>query len=148
MTAEVPVSIGARIPERRFGPITAQMLVRYSGVSGDLNPMHYDQEFARAAGYPGVFSQGMHHAALLATVVSDLYGAERVRRFLAQFKDQVWLGDELLCRGEITAARPAAGGTLVSIALTVTTGPDRVVLEGEADVLVAGEASGALTEDG
>ena len=47
----------------------------YSGASGDLNPMHYDDAFAKQAGYPSVFSQGMHQAALLATFATDWLGA-------------------------------------------------------------------------
>jgi hydroxyacyl-ACP dehydratase HTD2-like protein with hotdog domain len=51
--------------------------------------MHYDDGFARQAGYPSVFSQGMLQAALLATFAGDWLGAHNVRRFLVRFRDQV-----------------------------------------------------------
>ena len=103
--------VGTALPPREFGPITTQMLVRYSGVSGDLNPMHYDHSFATSAGYPGVFSQGMHHAALMASFIADFAGAENVRGFLAKFQDQVWIDDVLSCTGEVTEARGHRRGT-------------------------------------
>ena len=63
--------VGVEAPSREFGPLTRQMFVRYSGASGDLNPMHYDDEFARSAGHPSVFAQGMFSAALLAGYAAD-----------------------------------------------------------------------------
>src|ERR1700712_806945 len=93
------LTVGTQAPERQFGPLTPQMFVRYSGASGDMNPMHYDADFARKAGYPSVFSQGMHQAALLATFATDWLGARNLRRFLVRFRDQVWPGDGLSCSG-------------------------------------------------
>jgi acyl dehydratase len=84
-------------------PLTRTMFVRYAGASGDFNPMHYDNTLARAAGYPSVFSQGMHSAALLASFAVDWLGAETVRRFAVRFREQVWPGDVLTCSGEVTA---------------------------------------------
>lgn len=132
----ITLAVGSALPDREFGPLTTQMFVRYSGASGDLNPIHYDQEFARAAGYPNVFSQGMHHAALLATVVSDLRGPSAVRRFSVRFKDQVWPGDVLRCAGEVTRIVDGPEGPIASLALTMTSASGAVVLTGEADIVL------------
>ncbi len=56
---------GTTGPEASAGPITRKHIVRYAGASGAFNPIHHDEEFARAAGMPGVFSIGMHSAGLL-----------------------------------------------------------------------------------
>ena len=40
---------GATAPERRVGPLTRTDFVRYQGASGDMNPVHHDEVFARAA---------------------------------------------------------------------------------------------------
>lgn len=72
---------GDQASSREFGPLTRQMFVRYSGASGDFNPMHYDDELARSAGHPSVFAQGMFSAALLAGFAIDWLGAPSVRRF-------------------------------------------------------------------
>ena len=52
-------------PEYGFGPVSRTDLVRYSGASGDFNPLHHDEGFARAAGLPGVMAHGMFSAGLL-----------------------------------------------------------------------------------
>ncbi|MCW2831239.1 MAG: hypothetical protein JWP31_1931, partial [Aeromicrobium sp.] len=93
--------VGTTGPTREFGPMTTEMFVRYSGASGDTNPMHYDRDFAEKAGYPSVFSQGMHQAALLATYATDWLGADAIRRYSVQFRDMVWPGDVLTCTGSV-----------------------------------------------
>src|SRR5271168_5478941 len=97
------LNVGVQAPVREFGPLTRQMFVRYAGASGDLNPMHYDDEFARSAGHRSVFAQGMFSAALLAGFATDWLGAGCVRRFGVRFREQVWPGDVLICSGSVTA---------------------------------------------
>jgi acyl dehydratase len=136
MTTVSELTVGASAKPRTFGPLTRQMFVRYSGASGDLNPIHYDEEFARGAGYPSVFSQGMHQAALLATFATDWLGPENVRRFHVRFRDQVWPGDVLTCSGVVTAVQPADGGRLVTVELTCTRQTGAVAIGGSADFLL------------
>jgi acyl dehydratase len=137
MTSAV-LEVGAQAEPRRFGPLTTQMFVRYSGASGDLNPMHYDATFAQKAGYPSVFGQGMLTAALLATFVTDWLGPANVRRYLVRFRDQVWPDDVLTCTGEVTAVDERPDGRLVSVALTCTRQTGSVAVAGEADFLLPG----------
>ena len=130
------LQIGTRAPERDFGPMTTQWFVRYSGASGDLNPMHYDATFAAKAGYPSVFGQGMHTAALLATFATDWLGPAEIRRFLVRFRDQVWPGDVLSCHGEVTAVEEQSDGRLVRVELTGLRQTGSVAVSGEADFLL------------
>lgn len=107
MTAQVDgprsVAVGDAGPRRLFGPITREDIVRYAGASGDFNPLHHDDSYARAAGFPTVFSMGMFQAGMLATFAADWLGAHNVRRFTVRFKEQVWPGDVLVCEGTVTA---------------------------------------------
>ena len=131
------MAIGDEAPPREFGPMTTQMFVRYAGASGDLNPMHYDHTFATKAGYPSVFSQGMHQAALLATFATDWLGAGNVRRFLVRFRDQVWPDDVLTCTGKVIVVdTDASGEHLVRVELTCTRQTGTVAMTGEADFLL------------
>ncbi len=130
------LAVGTTAEPRTFGPLTRQMFVRYSGASGDLNPMHYDDNMARAAGNPSVFSQGMHQSALLATFATDWLGAENVRRFGVRFREQVWPDDVLTCTGEVTAVSVVSDGRLVTVALTCTRQTGGVAISGTADFLV------------
>lgn len=77
------------------GPVTRTDFVRYQGASGDMNPIHHDEEFARAAGFPTPFAVGMWLAGLVGTYATDWLGAENVRRFRIRFVEQVWPGDEV-----------------------------------------------------
>jgi acyl dehydratase len=131
------LEVGTTAPPREFGPMTTQMFVRYAGASGDLNPIHYDNAFATKAGYPSVFSQGMHQAALLATFATDWLGAGNVRRFLVRFRDQVWPGDVLTCRGTVVSAEPVDGGRLVKVELVCDRQTGATAITGEADFLLA-----------
>ena len=47
------VNVGDERTEE-FPALTRTMFVKYAGASGDFNPIHYDEEYARAAGYPTV----------------------------------------------------------------------------------------------
>lgn len=133
-----PIEVGTVAEPRAFGPMTTQMFVRYSGASGDLNPMHYDDAFAKRAGYPSVFSQGMHQAALLATFATDWLGPANIRRFQVRFRDQVWPGDVLTCRGTVTGIESAAGGRLLRVELVGERQTGAAAVIGEADFLIPG----------
>jgi acyl dehydratase len=52
------VEIGQVVAESAFR-LTRDSLVRYAGASGDFNPIHYRDDFARSVGLPGVLAHGM-----------------------------------------------------------------------------------------
>jgi acyl dehydratase len=99
------------------GPLTRTDFVRYQGASGDMNPLHHDETFARGAGYDAPLAVGMFNAGLLATFATDWLGAEAVRRFRIRFKEQVWPGDVLTCTGEVTREYEQDGQSLVDVEL-------------------------------
>ena len=148
MTAPA-VKVGESAPPRTFGPLTRQMFVRYAGASGDFNPIHYDEEFARSGGFPSVFSQGMHQAALLSTFATDWLGPENVRRFHVRFREQVWPDDVLTCAGTVTAVDQRDDGQLVTVELTCTRQTGGVAIAGSADFLLpAGDGASAVGSGG
>lgn len=127
-TAFVPGStLGARV----YGPLSRSDVVRYAGASGDFNPLHHDDEFARAAGFPGVFAMGMLPAGILSGYLADLVGPSRIRRFRVQFNDQVWPGDTLECRGTVTAI--GADNRTVSVELECVRPTGSVAIRGTAE---------------
>jgi acyl dehydratase len=130
------VQVGEKAETRDYGPLTTRMFVRYAGASGDFNPMHYDDALARAAGYPSVFSQGMHSAALLASFAADWLGAENVRRFRVRFREPVWPGDVLTCSGEVISMSPNESGLLVSAELAAERQTGGIAVSASADFLL------------
>ena len=111
---------GAKAPRREYGPLTRTDFVRYQGASGDFNPIHHDEEFAKSAGFPTVFSVGMLQAGILGCYCTEWLGAENVRRFSVQFREQVWPGDHLDCEATVRRRFEEDGERRVELDLLVT----------------------------
>ncbi|MFF3058166.1 MaoC family dehydratase [Streptomyces sp. NPDC057909] len=76
MTAKVAyksVEVGTELPPQSF-PVTRAMLVQYAGASGDFNPIHWNEKFAREVGLPDVIAHGMFTMAEAIRVVTDWVG--------------------------------------------------------------------------
>jgi acyl dehydratase len=116
------LTVGAEAEPRTFGPLTRTDFVRYQGASGDFNPIHHDEEFAKASGFPTVFSVGMLQAGILASYATDWLGASNVRRFGVQFREQVWPGDELTCRATVVGRDESAHTVDLELLCTRQTG--------------------------
>lgn len=124
-------------PIRRVGPLTRTDFVRYAGAGGDFNPIHHDETFAHAAGYPSVFGHGLLTAGILSGYVAAWLGRRNLRRFGVRYLGQVWPGDTLVITGEVLRSTPAPdGGTEVEVGLAVhgeaDGQPPRLVLRGTA----------------
>jgi acyl dehydratase len=104
-----------------IGPVTRTDFVRYQGASGDMNPIHHDEEFATAAGFPTPFAVGMWPASLLGSYATSWLGGENVRSFRIRFREQVWPGDVLTCSGEVVKEYTGEDGEArVDLELTCT----------------------------
>ncbi|GGU34622.1 MaoC family dehydratase [Streptomyces lavendofoliae] len=76
MTAKITfdeVEVGTELPARSF-PVTRATLVRYAGASGDFNPIHWNEKFAKEVGLPDVIAHGMFTMAEAIRVVTDWAG--------------------------------------------------------------------------
>ncbi|MTE20510.1 dehydratase [Streptomyces sp. TRM43335] len=71
--AYTDVEVGTELPARSF-PVTRATLVRYAGASGDFNPIHWNERFAREVGLPDVIAHGMFTMAEAARAVTDWVG--------------------------------------------------------------------------
>jgi acyl dehydratase len=110
----VAVQVGDALPALRKEPITREHLRRYAEASGDNNPIHLDDDFAKSAGYPSVFAHGMLSMGYLGEFLAQAGGTpEAVRKFRARFTKLTWPGDELTCRGTVTGVRDEDGVRLV-----------------------------------
>ena len=108
------VRVGQDLAPLAKGAITREMLKVYGPAAGDPNPIHVDEEFAKNAGYPGVFAHGMLSMGFLGQFLAENAGGPgNVRKFRARFAKLTWPGDEITCRGTVTAVRDAPGERLV-----------------------------------
>lgn len=133
MTPAEILEVGSICAPWSVGPLTRTDFVRYAGASGDFNPIHHDDEAARAAGFPQVFGMGMLSAGLLCTYATRWLGLANLRRFRARFHDQVWPGDVLTCEGTVVtvSARPC-GTNEVEVSLRCVTQTGAVAVSGTA----------------
>jgi len=133
--SSVGVQPGQTFPPRKFGPISMTDVVRYQGASGDLNPMHHDDEMARAAGYPASFSVGMLGAGYLAAYCTELFGVRTVRRFRTRFRKVVYRGEVLTARAVVRGIRRSGDTACVELGLELVDSTGAVVVDGSAEFL-------------
>ena len=65
--------------------INRQLLIDYANASGDQNPIHQDETFAKSVGLPDVIAHGMLTMALAGKYLSDISGSQNVIEFSAKF---------------------------------------------------------------
>lgn len=87
---------------------TKEQIAAYAEASGDHNPIHLDDDFARKVGLPGVIAHGMLQMGLMARVAAEAAGGgTRLRRLSCRFAGMVVPGDTVTFTAE-----PAGEGKL------------------------------------
>ena len=128
------VKVGDELPPLAKGPIQQIQLTRYAGASGDFNPIHQDDEFAKAAGMGGVFAHGMLSMGFVAQALTDWAGAGRVRKIGVRFAALVRLEDTVTCRGRVLATSSKDDLHLVELEIWAENGKGEKVVTGKATV--------------
>jgi acyl dehydratase len=111
------------------------LTVRYAGASGDFNPIHIDEEFARRVGLPGRILHGLWTMAQVARAHTEAAGGpERLRRLSVEFRGMGRLGEEVVVSGTVTEL---ADGVARVQSEAVQSGR-RLIRHGHAEVDVSG----------
>ena len=101
MRRRADVAMGDELPSLRR-VVTREDIASYARVSGDRNPLHRDDDFARSVGFPGVIAHGMftmgHMAAAVVAWAGDPGAVVTVS---AQFREPVFPGDTLVAGGRV-----------------------------------------------
>jgi acyl dehydratase len=141
---DVPPSLGD-VNEGDSGPeLTVEELsrpdfVRYAGASGDFNPIHYDDPYARSLGNPRVFGQGMLTAGYASRFATDWFGLEAIRRFDTRFLARIWPGDTVTFTGAVSEVDRDSGTVTADIAGERQT--DQTVIEGEIEAVLSARSA-------
>ncbi len=113
--------------------LTRTQIVQYAGASGDFNPLHSDEVFAReVAGYPGVFAHGMLTMGATGRILTDWMGDDRLLTYGVRFVKQVWPGDTLTARAEVTAISARDGLPVAELSVVTSNQDGTYVLVGTA----------------
>ncbi|HEX6255700.1 MAG TPA: MaoC/PaaZ C-terminal domain-containing protein [Euzebyales bacterium] len=110
------LAMGDALPERTV-TLDQATLIRYAGVSGDLNPLHWDPAFAATfSPTGGVIAHGMLAMGLLSALLTDWLGdAGRVRSMSCQFRAACPVGATVTLGGEVTGVDEAEDTATVAI---------------------------------
>ncbi|MDQ6710158.1 MAG: MaoC family dehydratase N-terminal domain-containing protein [Candidatus Dormibacteraeota bacterium] len=107
--------------------VTVDQIRAYAEASGDRNPIHLDEAFARSVGLPSVIAHGMLTMAFANQMLTDwLGGRSRLKRLEGRFGGIVRPGDHVTCAGSV--AKKDETSRRVVINLVVTNQRDEKVL--------------------
>ncbi|MFF5989131.1 MaoC family dehydratase [Prauserella flavalba] len=128
---------GQKLPERILGPLTQADVLRFAGACGDFNPLHYDTELARRAGFDAPIAMGQMTAGIVAAWIADWCGVERLVGFEVRFVAPVLVGDTITLTGEVADVASGDDGREVARLTVVAAKGETVVLKGRASAVLA-----------
>jgi acyl dehydratase len=122
---------GDQVEELRVTP-DKYLPHRYAGASGDFNPIHIDDEFAKMVGLPRNILHGLYSMGLVARANAGLAGGDprALRRLSVQFRGMGVPEQEIVVSGTV---KSAAGDTLV-IDTVAAQGENQIIKNAEAEV--------------
>ena len=117
--------------------ITDKMVRQFSEMSGDVNPIHLDDQYAAQTRFKQRIAHGMILGALVSRFLNEKIGSGGI--YLAQtlkFKNPVFIDDDITFDLEVTKLHKTRGlGTIETIAKKTKTG--EIVMKGEATIMMA-----------
>lgn len=137
MSAGVSKLAGLAVGSRRDQVIVENLprvaMVHYAGVSGDYNPIHTDEVYAReVSGIPTVFAHGMWTMGAVGRLVTDFVGDGTLVTYSGRFVGQLWPGDNLTARAEVSECQTADGVTSVTVEVIARNQHGVSIFRGEA----------------
>lgn len=115
--ADEAISVGTAIKPYSVWPSTIQ-LFRFSATTWNAHRIHYDQEYAKSEGYPGVLVQSHLHGCFLSNAVLEWAGeGATLRAFRWENRRLAIAGDHLTVTGIVTAVQDEAGTRVVDVEL-------------------------------
>jgi acyl dehydratase len=130
------IRVGDELPALAKTPVDRVQLSRYAGASGDFNPIHVDETFARGIGMPSVYAPGMLVMGFLGQLVSDWSRGAQLRRYSVRFIKMVWPGDTVVCKGRVTDRFGDNGRYFAEIDLWAENQKGELVMKGQSSIQV------------
>jgi len=131
------VNVGDAVIELKKGPLQKLQLVMYAGASGDFNPLHTDDDFAKAVGMKdGVIAHGMLIMGFVGQAVTSWVPKNRLKLLGVRFAGMSKPGNTITISGEVTDKRVVDGENIVTCSI--------VAKDEQGDVKVSGSFDAAL----
>ena len=123
---------GDSVPELRVTP-DKYLPHRYAGASGDYNPIHIDEEFAKSVGLPGRILHGLWTMAQVARAQTEAGGGpQSLRRLSVQFRGMGFPEQELTVTGTV---RTVSDGRAI-VDTVADQGGNQIIRNAEAEIAV------------
>jgi acyl dehydratase len=121
---------GSAIPEVKVTP-DRYLTARYAGASGDFNPIHIDDDFARSVGLPGRILHGLWTMAQVARAQTEAAGGpQHLKRLSVQFRGMGMPEQEVVVSGTVREARD---GRLIIDTVAAQSG-NQIIRNAEAEI--------------
>ena len=111
--------IGDQLPSLTLGPIGQADLVLYANASGDQNPIHIDQDFAKKSGLPDVIAHGMLIMSYLGRLLTNSVPQSQIKNFSVQFSNMPHLNQKVICTGKVLEKNSIDNKEAVTVSLKV-----------------------------
>ena len=128
------IGIGDTFKKERL--VTDELIRAFAEVSGDFNPIHLDEEFARTTRFGRRIAHGMLSGAFISAVLGYEFTEEKIV-YLSQtlkFTAPVYIGDIITTTATVTAIRE--GKNVVTMDTTCTNQDGETVVKGESVVMI------------
>jgi acyl dehydratase len=122
---------GDSLPELRTTP-DAGLTKRYAEASGDPNPIHIDEDFAKSVGLPGTILHGLYSMAQVARAHTDVAGGDprALKRLRVQFRGMGFPEQEIVVTSTVVEA---SDGRIVT-ETEAAQGENRIIRNAEAEL--------------
>ncbi|WP_322795663.1 MaoC/PaaZ C-terminal domain-containing protein [Tepidiforma sp.] len=130
------ITEGMAIPELKKNCST-QQLVLWAAASGDFYQIHYDQDFARGTGLPGIIVHGALKHAFLGQLLHDWLGRNgKIRRFGCSYRGMDFPNQDIVCKGIVTRKYEENGEKLVDLEIWTENPEGKKTTPGTATVVI------------
>jgi len=118
-------------------PVTRVHIAKYAGASGDFNPIHVDEEFAKNTPQKTVIAHGMMTMGYVARMLTDwLPDPTHLKRLKVEFRGMVFPGDTVTCKGKIVDKYQKNGKNYVKLEVWAENQRGEKVAIGEAEAVL------------
>jgi len=101
MSTLTELQVGESVTEIHLAPVSRMDLIKYSGASGDFNPIHTIDDEAKKAGLPAIIAHGMWTMGNLAKLFTGYYEEGFVQDYSIRFKGMVFLNDVITLKATL-----------------------------------------------
>ena len=96
------IEVGSEITRLVKHP-TTKSLVKWAGATGDYYEIHYDKDFARNIGLPGIIVHGGEILSFLGQMITDWMGEQgTLKKLGCSYRGMFFPGEDVICKGKIT----------------------------------------------